>query len=506
MTKEADKFRRAAKTLRKAFEALEPEARVRVAAVFPEQDGLNHADALHVIAREQGHDSWPKLKFALETAALDLAARRERLKIALYHGQGWMIDALMSAEPDLSRGQMGLSCALYDLDEVGRLLGRDPGLATRPDGIRRPILHLTFSQFWKSGGDIEAQLVIARLLCDHGADVNDGFPAEPGSPHLLSALYGALGHAGNLRMARWLLDHGATPDDNESLYHATELGALDGLRMLLEHGATIAGTNALPRMLDFNDLEGVRLLLDHGADPNEGIGPHPSGAPSLVIPALHQAARRMCSGEIAQLLIDRGADGRPPYLGHSAYALARIRGNREVAEVLARAGQATPLDAAEAKLAQAAEGPVNGRIDPAALSDETRRLLCRIAGEDGRLAHLQRLVRLGLDPDETDEMGMPAIHVAGWEGQADTVEWLLEQGPSLTAKNDYGGDLMGTIIHGAEFCPNRSARDHLRCAIVTLDAGAPLHMSDVEGCGAEELADYLRDWADVNPNRVVPSG
>lgn len=505
MTPSIEKLRREAKALKKAVAAGDAEALARVRAVLPEAETLKHADALHVIAVEQGHDSWPKLKFAAEAEAMDRDARRERLKMALYFGQGWVIERLLATDPDLAAGQFHLEVALYDRTAVEARLARDPEAALREVGPRRPILHLAFSRYIHLRPELKPDmLAIAAALVAHGADVNDSYPSEPGSPHRLSALYGALGHADNLTLAEWLLDKGADPDDNESLYHATELGHLDGLRLLLDRGATIAGTNALPRMLDFDNLDGVRMLLEAGADPNEGIAAHPSGEPAMVIPALHQAARRMCSGEIAALLIAHGADGRAPYHGHSAYALARLRGNRPVARALEEAGQATQLDPTENLLAQAAEVEVSGKVDPATLTEETRRLIGRVLGVDGRLEHIQRLVAVGLDPDEPDEMGMPAIHIAGWEGHADAVEWLLTLGPDLTRKNDYGGDLIGTILHGAEFSPARAHRDHLRCAELALAAGAPLHRADIEGTGAEALAAYLEDWAEAHPDRVIP--
>ena len=196
---------------------------------------------------------------------------------------------------------------------------------------------------------------IASLLVASGADVNDGYAAEPGSDHLIPALYGALGHAGNLRLARWLLEKGANPDDDESLYHATELDDLNGLKLLMEFGVSTRGTNALPRALDFNDPERVRFLLDYGADPNETVAGHPSGQAVDSIPALHQAARRFCSAEIGGLLLNYGADPSLIWEGQTAYALARFFGNRDIADLLEKRGKATALSPVESVLADCAK-------------------------------------------------------------------------------------------------------------------------------------------------------
>ena len=340
-------------------------------------------------------------------------------------------------------------------------------------------------------------MAVAEMLLAAGADPKDSFffQGDPKAP--LSALYGAIGHGNNMALGAWLLAHGADPNDNESLYHATELGHTEGLALLLRHGARPAGTNALLRAIDFDDRAAIGLLLDHGADPNEGVAAHPSGEPALVMSAMHQAARRRASAETARLLLAAGAREAP-----GAYGTARVFGNQAVAEVLAAAGWATDLTPEEALLAAAAEGPVKGRLDLARLAPEHRLLPHRLAGF-GSVAHMKRLVGLGLDPNIPDEMGMPAIHVFGWEGLAEAVAFLLDFAPDLAHENRYGGDLLGTIIHGAEFCPAREGRNHLGAAQLALEAGAVLRWDEIRMTGVEEMADLLTDWAEAHPDRVT---
>ena len=496
-------LRRQAKQLKRDFAAGDADARKRAEAVFPDVTALKHTDALHVVAREHGHASWPRLKLALEMAAMGRNQKAERLKIALYYGQHWITEALLKDTPDLAGHNLGLQIALYDRAAVERALARDRQAAIRAIGIRSPILHLAFSRHIHAAPELRGDMIaIANDLLRLGASVNDSYPFEPGSEHCLSALYGALGHADNMALAAWLLEHGADPNDDESLYHSTELGHHEGLKLLLTHGADPAGTNALARALDFDDLEAVRLLLAAGADPDEGGAPHPSGEPAMTIPALHQAARRMCSGEIASLLIAHGADGTASYRGHSAYAFSRIYGNDAVRKVLEETGQATELDPTEKLLADAVDSNASGQVTPDSLTDEARRIMCRIAAMPDRLVHIKRLQAIGIDPDWVDEMGMSAIHVAGWEGITDIVEWLLAFDPDLSRKNDYGGDLLGTIIHGAEFCPSKNTRNHVGCARLVLEKGAVLYRREIDLCGAEDMAEFLLDWASVHPERV----
>lgn len=506
MTHSLDTLRRQAKQLKRAFAEGATEAVERVRAVLPDATSLRHTEALHVIAREQGHPSWPRLKLANELAQMDRDARAERLKYALYLGQNRVVEDLLTVDPDLPSHNLGLQCAIYDVDGVKSVLDKDPEAASRIVGVRSPILHLAFSRHHRVAPErADAMIAIAEALATAGADVNDSYPAEPGSEHELSALYGALGHAGNLRLAEWLLDHGANPDDNESLYHSTELGHLDGLKLLMRHNVTTSGTNALARMLDFDDLEGVRLLLEYGADPNEAVLDHPSGQPIDTIPALHQGARRGRDARFAELLIEHGADPTAIWQGHSAYGLARMYGNTSFADALEAAGHGHDLNPVEAALAACADGeaPPDRPLARLALDDEERRILTRVILWEDRLDHARALVAAGIDPNVPEEMDMTPLHLAGWAGLPDHVAWLLTLDPDLTHVNAYGGDIVGTIVHGSENRLDVDKRDHVGCTRLVLEAGAAIRRPDIDGAMNEELAALLSDWAADHPDRVT---
>ncbi|MCK7610890.1 ankyrin repeat domain-containing protein [Roseibium sediminicola] len=491
-----DTYKKSARRLRKAYSTGDANALARVAAHADPAKGLRHADFLHVIAREEGHDSWPKLKFALESAAMTRAEKAERLKMALYHGQHWITEKLLADDPALRQDNLGLQIALYDLDAVRAAIDADPAAATALVGIRSPILHLAFSKDIHRRPDRQSDmLAIAELLVAHGADVNDGYPPEPGADHALSALYGALCHADNFELGRWFLEKGADPNDNESLYHSTELGHTRALELLLKHGARPDGTNALPRALDFDDIAKVRLLLEAGADPNITEPDHPSGLPMNTIPALHQAARRDAPIEVAELLLQHGADATAVWDGHTPHAMALIYGNRPVADFLAANGYARPLNGNEAILAACAENrPLAARLDTNGLSEEDRGLLTRLAFIPGKLDHMKALVSAGLDPDVPDSMGLPPLHVAGWNGLVEELRYFLSLGPDLTRKNGFGGDALDTVVHGSEFAPKRPEADHITCARLLLEAGSVLDPRFIAGCGNPDMVAFLEDW------------
>jgi len=502
-----DSLRLEAKRLQRAFEAADPDAKVRVKQHAPNRSeaALKRADFLHIVAQEHGFRTWPDLKAAAETLGLDRAAALQRLKKALFHGQNAVVEALLEATPDLADGHFGLACALYRRDDVLTALAKDPGLATTHFGPRRPILHLAFSKWIHAHPELEGDMIaIAEALLANGAEVNDGFPWGDDPDHKLSALYGAIGHADNMVLGQWLLDKGADPNDGESLYHATELGHHQGLRMLLAAGAKPEGTNALFRAMDFHDHVAVALLLDHFADPNDFNGASVGGESPWVIPALHQAARRGCDRRMVEMLLDAGADPLRRHKGALPYAYARVFGNAEVAEALAARGHATPLSPEEALLASAAGGvvPEDGKVDPDAVPEAYRLILREILHLPGRLPQVRALLALGLPADAPDLEGLTPVQVAGWEGLPDVMAEFLAHTPDLHHVNGYGGTLLSTILHGAENAPDRATRDHLGCLRLALAAGVTVPRADIRETERDDLREELLSWTETHPDRL----
>ncbi|MDO6588883.1 hypothetical protein DS901_14165 [Loktanella sp. D2R18] len=494
MTDTLDALRQQAKTLQKRYQSGDRAAIARIDSMRPRVGALKRADFLHVIARENDFGTWPQLKAAVEAQGMDRAAKLQRLKIALYHGQTSVVEQLIGDIPDLAAGAFGLMVALYDLDGVSAMLAVDPQIATRKLGPRRSILHLAFSKMLTVWPHKEADmLAIADLLLEAGADVNDGYGAQTGDPHLLSALYGALGHAGNMPLARWLLTQGANPDDGESLYHATELGHLDGLALLLEYGAQPAGTNALLRAMDFDNLEAVQMLLAAGAQPDE------------TLPALHHAARRGSSAEMVALLLRAGANPDAMYQGASSYAAARVFGNRALANAISERGK---LSEVEQILADCADGQdVAGRwIDPAKIAPAFTYLLHEVMLAPARMDHLKALVAVGVPWDLPDDQGVTPVQSAGWQGLPETMQYFLKLGADLSFVNGFGGTLLTTIIHGSENCADRRTRDHIACLDLALSHGVALPRKAIKHAGNPAVAAYLADWAQAHPGQVVEHG
>lgn len=288
-----------------------------------------------MIARENGFVSWSRLKADAEIEGYSRAQKQQRLIMALFHGQNWVVERLLDGDPDLEADM----------------------------------------------------LEIARLLLDGGADVNDVMFQGEG---LLSALFGALGHANNVRLAEYFLEVGADPNDGESLYHSTELGHRNGVRLLLEHGAKIVGKNAFLRAMDFNDAEMLAMMLEAELP-----------KPEVLKTALFHGAKRMCGESVAQLLLDNGANPASREHGTTAKNLAQIYNNSAFAAALGP--QEHPITREDQKLIQIARGEnVTFENPPALEGMET--LLADLFVYPSALPHLKNLVRAGLDWTTADDM------------------------------------------------------------------------------------------------------
>jgi len=485
-----DMLRREAKRLAKSHARGDADALALLGAVV-KGDAPRHADFLHVIARQRGYATWPALKEAVELSGLARAEALARLRLALYLGQEGVVTHLLAETPDLAEGHFVAQVALLNLAAVRGALATDPGLATTPVSARSPMLHLAFSKahsWTENGGSTSVQ--IAELLLAAGADVHDAWIWEDGSP--LSALYGALGHADNMALAGWLLEKGADPNDNESLYHATELGHHDGLDLLLKHGAKVDGTNALLRAMDFNDHVAVRKLLAAGGSPD--VGERGS---------LAHGALRGNDPEMARVLLEAGADPNLMTDGMTARDLALIYGNLDYAEAL---GDTQPNPEVAQLVALARGEPIDGYIDPAKLPFKPGDFLANLIGLPGRFDYIRRLIAAGLPWDAPDYQGLTPVQMAGWHGIPEIMSFFLEMSPDLSHINGYGGTLLSTIIHGSENAPPRDGQDHLACLEAVLHQGVALPKRAISAAGRDDVRKLLESWAEAHPGQVVEHG
>jgi hypothetical protein len=115
----------------------------------------------------------------------------------------------------------------------------------------------------------KGHLEVARLLLDHGADVNSSHRGEI----LLRRVY----RGGRLEVMRLVLERGADVDKRDNYFGGTVLhqASLDGqaeaVQLLLQHKADVNAKgylNQTPLRLVYNDknVEVAKILLEYGAD------------------------------------------------------------------------------------------------------------------------------------------------------------------------------------------------------------------------------------------------
>ena len=418
------------------------------------------ADAQLIVARELGYPSWPRLVHAL-------APPRAEDVVRAAHERPDRARALLERSPEL-RDDPWVALTLGDASRI-----RD---AVAPGGPlpASPLFYVCRSRL----ADDAARA--ARDLLARGADPNG--TAEEGWTCLSIACA-----RGDADLVRVLLEAGAEPNDNDSLYHSVEPADPACTRLLLEHGAGPKGTNALAHALDYDRVERVRLLLDHGADPNEGF-------------AVHHAVLRGRSPDVIRLLAVHGADlARRDSHGLTAYQQAVRRGRQNLADALAELGAPTELTATDHAPAAIAAG--TGTLDGLELDAEARNVLIELAMRDART--LERVVdAVGARSSASYARGPRGtlLHQAASLGRADYVRLLLERGADADARveTDYATPLGWAAVASryASEEPDESfapaAPDHVAVAELLVGAGARIEPKFAE-MAVGPLADWLEE-------------
>jgi ankyrin repeat protein len=442
----------------------------------PPGDTLKLHDAQSVIAREYGFKSWTELKRYVEWKRID---RTERLKTWLrwaYEGNArerGLAVRMLHEEPDFFSGDAWLACAIGDEAKIRGVLASDPGWANLPGGPlgMPPLVAVTHSLLILEDGFESKLLAGAKLLLDHGADVNGSWtdPRWPQSP--LLALFGAAGRTHHAGMTKLLVEAGANLDDNESLYHSVESRGSTCTRLLLDAGAKVAGTNAIARAIDYGKLDDLKLMLQRGGDAKERDW-------------IHHAILRGRPLEHIRTLVDAGADLRASNRdGISLYRWAQRFGRTDVVELLREVGIEEALTDEERFVAACTQGD-----EPAARAildrepDVTLRLSAKQLqalpelADIGDLRAVQTMLDLGWPREVKAAWDTTALNLAVYRGDARMAELLLKNGADWKTKHGYGSNVIGTLSYASQSDPEDPAapRDYVGCARVIMARGVPL--------------------------------
>jgi len=257
-------FRRDARRLQRAVRANDPEALALVSRHHPAGAPADPAAfaltaAQHVVARQVGFSSWPRLHAYLQTAEQlrrdptatvgdDPLARFLSLACLTYSQDDgparWSAAGdVLRAHPDLPSHSLHAAAVVGDATALRRHLDEHPGGATEEGGPYgwTALFHLAAARVPQRD-----PVAAARLLLDAGADPNAGYLwlGLPTPFTVLTLCFGE-GEAGPGRQPRHpagdelaglLLDRGADPNDAQTLYNRMFARDDGHLRILLPAG------------------------------------------------------------------------------------------------------------------------------------------------------------------------------------------------------------------------------------------------------------------------------
>jgi ankyrin repeat protein len=432
-------------------------------------------DAHSVIAREYGFKSWIELATYVELARAQGADRIERWLRDVYDDDARarrVALRMLREQPAIFRGNVWVACAVGEVDVVARALAANATWANTPGGplAMPPFVAVTHSRLIGESELEPGLLACAKALLDAGANVDSAWvnPAWPDAPQ--SALYGAAGVTHNVPMTKLLLDAGADPNDNESLYHSVETQDPTITQLLLRAGARVSGTNALGRVLDYDKLALLRSMLEHGGDPNER-------------PWVHHAILRGRSLDHIRTLFDAGANMRAMNEhGVSLFRFSITLGRTDVVRLLRDAGVDEPLDEAEqfvAACARADEHSARAILSRApdifARLTHTQLQAMPELASTGNMAAVRTMLALGWPREVKTGWDATALNLAVYRGDAEMAELLLANGADWRTHHGFNDNVLGTLSWAsrAEDVETPSPRNYVGCARALLAHGVP---------------------------------
>ena len=318
-------------------------------------------DAQLTVARSNGFTGWPALvgylriaadlsvdPHAVDEDALDAADRFCALSALRYDDDDapprWQAAAdLLADDPTLVDRHVWAAAAASDPVALQRHLAADPAVVRRTGGPFGwvPLMYLTYSRapLGRSQDDV---LEAATVLLDAGADPNAGY-LWCGMSTPFTALTGVFGegeqgprrqprHPYDESLATLLLERGAHPEDQQTLYNRMFRPGNDHLELLFAHGLGRAEPGPWHRRLgeametqeqmwarqigwaaEHGFADRLTLLGEHGVDVagvtavEQSLPDDPNERDADGATALHHAAWRGDLDRI-RLLLDAGAD------------------------------------------------------------------------------------------------------------------------------------------------------------------------------------------------------
>src|SRR6266404_1409683 len=321
---------------------------------------------------------------------------RDRFRNPLFLEQKSNSDTLTSASPLYFAALCGFH------SQVEHLIKKKPQHINSQAGSHGTPFHATVYN-----GHIE----VAKLLSQHGADVNAVSTRNKQTPFLLAS------YSGHLAIAKWLLNYNADVNYQDGdgltpLHVAVVNGHLDIVQLLLAQNVEVNSRNNdryTPLLLasEYGNVDIVQLLLNHNADPNvhndDGRTP------------LHLAA---CNGylDISRKLLECSVEVDTQDEHQTTPLLLALQyGHINVVQLL-----------------------LDHNADPNVHSNDGRTPL-HFAALDGHLGISRKLLESGVEVNAWDQRQLTPLILALQYGHIDVVQLLLDHNadPNVhTGSND----------------------------------------------------------------------
>ena len=244
-----------------------------------------------------------------------------------------------------------------------------------------------------------------------------------------------------------------------------------------------------------NAPEIARLLLDAGAEVDAlcGLG-NSDDTPMLALVTSVHPHHMGVATELIEIFVEAGSkvngvkgDDAPVRLalkfGYPDSAAALVRLGAEVKTVAMAAG----LDRLDLTKEFVEERGASEADLAAAFEDA-----CRF----GRTEIAEYLLAKGADVDGQGTWNMTGLMWAASQGHLDTMALILDRGPSLELRNEFGGTAMGTTLHFAINSP-RPGADYPAVIDMLLNAGLKFE-GKRKGTGLDDIDAVLRRHGKVD--------
>ncbi len=339
--------------------------------------------------------------------------------------------SILAERPDLTGRSIAAAAAAADPAAIEQHLAENRGAARLEAGPHRwaPLLYLAYSRVQVPSEPADRAVACASLLLSAGADPNAGFLWRGLTPPF-TVLTGVFGegeqgpgkqprHPYAQELARLLLEAGADPADQQTLYNRMFRPDDSHLVLLFEFGLGRTGTGVWEEELGTSLEPAVRIwsrqlswAIDHGFD------------------------------DRVRLLIDHGVDVTRPLPDGSTAAKRAIRsGRRSLLADLRRAGATIPeLDDLDRLAGRLLDPAHTGSAEPA--PDPDPDVLAALRRDRPALIHgattpsaVAAVAAAGFEVDARAD-GSTALHRAAFAGDMLLIAALLDAGADREVMDD----------------------------------------------------------------------